>query len=316
MNIVYLDSFALNPGDLSWDGLTQLGAVTLYDSTESGDVVTRLEGAEVVVVNKVLLPREVLAQLSSLKLIAVTATGVNNVDVEAARELGISVCNVPAYSTMSVVQMIFAHIFQMTNDVSTHAAAVNSGEWQQSAQFCFWHSDQVEIAGKTMGIAGFGNIGQALARVALAFGMTVKVYNRSRRETELDIMYVTKEELMDSSDIIALACALTEDTYHFINKETLKLMKSSALLINTGRGPLVNEEDLRDALEEGRIAGAGIDVLSQEPPRDGSPLIGAKNCAVTPHIAWATKEARTRALAITVENIKHYIAQTPQNVVN
>lgn len=316
MKIVYLDSYALNPGDLSWAALNELGEVVLYDATAPEEVVSRLQNATVVVVNKVLLTEEILAQLPSLKLIAVTATGVNNVAVSAARELGISVCNVPAYSTMSVVQMIFAHMLQFTNNVAEHNRAVQNGEWQTNPQFCFWKSEQIEIAGKTLGIVGFGNIGQALARVALAFDMKVVVNNRSQKDTGLSVEYVEREQLFASSDFIALACALTEDTYHIVNEETLALMKPTALLINTGRGPLVDDVALREALDSGVIAGAGIDVLDHEPPCDGSPLIGSEKCVVTPHIAWATKEARSRALAITTENINAFIAHTPQNVVN
>lgn len=316
MKIVYLDSYALNPGDLSWDALQALGEVVLYDATAPDDVYDRICDADVVVVNKVLLGAGLLAKLSQLKLIAVTATGVNNVDLDAARSNGIDVCNVPAYSTMSVVQMIFAHIFHRTNNVAQHSESVAAGAWEKSEQFCFWQSEQVEIAEKTLGIVGFGNIGYALAKVALAFGMKVIVLSKSQRETDLSIIYVTKEQLFAESDYLSLCCALTEDTKGIINSETLSQMKSSAMIINTGRGPLIEEDALVEALEAGRIAAAGIDVLSQEPPLDGSPLIGAKNCSVTPHIAWATKEARTRALAITVDNINSFIAQKPLNIVN
>lgn len=316
MNIVYLDSYALNPGDLDWSSLKEVGNVTLYASTKAEEVISRLENVDVVIVNKVLLTRAVLLQLPSLKLVAVTATGVNNVDLLAAKEMGVTVCNVPAYSTMSVVQMIFAHILQFTNNVSLHNSAVQEGGWEHNEQFCFWQSDQVEIAGKTLGIVGFGNIGQALAKVALAFDMKVQVYNRSHKETSLEVEYVDKRLLFSSSDFIVLACALSDDTKHIINDESLGFMKPTAFLVNTGRGPLVDEVALSNALNERRIAGAGIDVLSEEPPRSGSPLIGVKNCVVTPHIAWATKEARARALAITVDNITNYIAQSPQNVVN
>lgn len=316
MNIVYLDSFALNPGDLSWDDFKAIGLITLYESTSATEVVERLQDVEVVVVNKVLLTKEILSQLPKLMLIAVTATGVNNVDLVAAKEQGITVCNVPAYSTMSVVQMVFAHIFHIYNNVGQHAKAVADGRWENSSQFCFWDSDQIELAGKTLGIVGFGNIGQALAQVALAFDMKVIVLSSSKPQTDLAIEFVEKNILFKEADIISLNCALTEQTKELINKETLALMKPSSILINTGRGPLVNEADLTEALEVGVIAGAGIDVLSQEPPIDGSPLIGAKNCFITPHIAWATKEARGRALAITIANIENFIAQNPVNVVN
>lgn len=316
MKIVYLDSYALNPGDLSWDALQAIGEVVLYKTTAPEEVYGRICDADVVVVNKVLLGADLLTALPRLKLIAVTATGVNNVDLDAARSSGIDVCNVPAYSTMSVVQMIFAHIFHHTNNIAQHSESVADGAWETSKQFCFWQSEQIEIAEKTLGIVGFGNIGYALAKVALAFGMKVIVLSRSQRETDLAISYVTKEQLFAESDYVSLCCALTEETKGIINRDTLRLMKSSAMVINTGRGPLIEESALVEALEEEKIAAAGIDVLSQEPPRDGSPLIGAKNCTVTPHIAWATKEARTRALAITVENIAGYLAQKPLNIVN
>lgn len=315
MKIVVLDGYAMNPGDLSWDGLKSLGTVELYDSTADEQVLERLDGADIAVVNKVVLSGETLRKLPNLKMVAETATGYNNIDIAAAAECGVVVSNVPAYSTESVVQMIFAHILNFTNSVAVHSATVHKGKWEQSEQFCYWDTTQMELCGKTLGIIGFGNIGSALARVASAFGMNVYVNSRSEKVTDIPVKFVDRETLFKESDFIALACALTPDTEKVINRDSLSMMKSSAFLVNTGRGPLIDEADLAEALNEGVIAGAGVDVLTQEPPKDGSPLMGQESCSITPHIAWATVEARTRLLGVTEKNIELFIAGTPQNVI-
>lgn len=315
MKIVVLDGYAMNPGDLSWEGLKSLGTVELFDTTTDDQILERLNDADIAVVNKVVLSGETLRKLPDLKMIAETATGYNNIDIAAAGECGIVVSNVPAYSTESVVQMIFAHILNFTNGVSQHSQMVHAGKWEKSEQFCFWDSTQMELSGKTLGIIGFGNIGSALARVASVFGMNVLVSSRSEKDSDVPVTFVNRENLFRQSDFIALACALTPDTEKVINRESLSMMKPSAFVVNTGRGPLIDEAALAAALRDGVIAGAGVDVLSQEPPKDGSPLIGTGSCTITPHIAWATVEARTRLLGVTEKNIESFISGNPQNVI-
>lgn len=307
MKIVVLDGYGLNPGDLSWKGMEALGELTVYDRTSPSELMERSEGAEVLITNKTLITAENMEALPDLKYIGVLATGYNVVDIEAAKARGIVVTNIPAYSTSSVAQMVFAHILNITQRVGHYAEENSKGRWTNNADFCYWDTDLVELDGKKMGIVGFGNIGQATARIAQAFGMEVLLYT-SKEQSALPqgMRKVALDELFAESDVISLHCPLTPDTKEMVNAERLKLMKPGAILVNTGRGPLVNEQDLADALNEGRIAAAGLDVLSVEPANADNPLLGAKNCFITPHIAWATKEARTRLMQIAVQNLKSY----------
>ena len=307
MKIVVLDGYGLNPGDLSWKGMEALGELTVYDRTSPSELMERSEGVEALITNKTLITAENMEALPDLKYIGVLATGYNVVDIEAAKARGIVVTNIPAYSTSSVAQMVFAHILNITQRVGHYAEENSKGRWTNNADFCYWDTDLVELDGKKMGIVGFGNIGQATARIAQAFGMEVLLYT-SKEQSALPqgMRKVALDELFAESDVISLHCPLTPETKEMVNAERLKLMKPGAILVNTGRGPLVNEQDLADALNEGRIAAAGLDVLSVEPANADNPLLGAKNCFITPHIAWATKEARTRLMQIAVQNLKSY----------
>jgi glycerate dehydrogenase len=316
MKIVVLDGYVLNPGDLSWDGIKELGDCVFYDRTPADMTVERAKGADAVFTNKVVLNKEIISQLPDLKFIGVLATGYNVVDSEAAKNAGITVTNIPAYSSASVAQMVFSHILNFAQNVGIHAQSVSLGEWAASIDFAYWKTPQTELAGKTLGIIGFGQIGQAVAKIGLAFGMKVIFTNRSQKETNLETSQVDLETLLSESDFISINCPLTAENTGFINKQTIEKMKPTAFLINTGRGPLINEKDLADALNSGRIAGAGLDVLSVEPALPENPLLKAKNCFITPHIAWATFEARTRLMNIATENLKSFIAGKPQNVVN
>lgn len=318
MKIVELDGYAANPGDLSWDGFKELGELTVYDRTAPEDVLERAKGAQVILTNKVVITEELMDQLPELQYIGVLATGYNVVDIPAARRRGIVVTNIPAYSTMSVAQMVIAHLLNITNQVALHSEAVRQGEWQRNKDFSFSLTPLIELDGKTLGIVGLGNTGTATARIALSLGMRVLAYSSKSAEA-LQQMGLEKtenyEQLFREADVLSLHCPLTEETKHLVNVERLKLMKPTAILINTGRGPLIDEEALADALNEGRIMAAGVDVLQQEPPRKGSPLIGARNCYITPHIAWATQAARTRLMNIAVANVKAFMEGKPQNVV-
>lgn len=316
MKIVILDGYTLNPGDLSWEGIKNLGECTIYDRTPPEKTVERAGDAEAVFTNKVVFNHEVISQLPNLKFIGVLATGYNVVDLDAATKAGIVVTNIPAYSTASVAQMVFSHILHIVQNVSRHADSVKKGDWAKSIDFSYHLTPQTELAGKTIGIIGFGQIGQAVAKIALAFGMNVIFHNRSKKETNPDIRQVDLNMLLAESDFISINCPLTDENAGFINKVAIGKMKTSAILINTGRGPLINETDLAEALNKGRIAGAGLDVLSTEPPSPNNPLLTAKNCYITPHIAWATTEARERLMQIATENLKSFLKGTPQNKVN
>ena len=307
MKIVVLDGYALNPGDLSWTGMEALGELTVYERTSPSEVLERSAGAEVLITNKTVITAEHMAALPQLKYIGVLATGYNVVDIDEARNHGIVVTNIPAYSTASVAQMVFAHVLNITQRVGYYATENANGRWTNSVDFCYWDTDLVELDGKKMGIVGLGNIGRATARIAQAFGMEVLVVT-SKEQSALPegMKKVTLDELFAQSDVVSLHCPLTPDTKEMVNAARLQTMKPSAILINTGRGPLVNEQDLADALNEGRIAAAGLDVLSVEPSVTGNPLLGARNCFITPHIAWATKEARIRLMDIAVNNLKSY----------
>lgn len=318
MKIVELDGYAANPGDLSWDGLRELGELTVYDRTAPEDVLERAKGAQVILTNKVVITEELMDKLPDLRYIGVLATGYNVVDIPAARKHGIIVTNIPAYSTMSVAQMVIAHLLNITNQVALHSDAVKQGEWQRNKDFSFSLTPLIELDGKTLGIVGLGNTGTATARIAQSLGMRILAYS-SKSADALKEMGIEKagsyEQLFREADVLSLHCPLTEETHHLVNAERLKLMKPTAILINSGRGPLVDEAALADALNEGRIMAAGVDVLQEEPPRNGSPLINARNCYITPHIAWATKAARERLLNIAVANVKSFMEGKPQNAV-
>ncbi|MCR4591897.1 MAG: D-2-hydroxyacid dehydrogenase [Bacteroidaceae bacterium] len=318
MTIVVLDGYAANPGDLSWDGLRELGELTVYERTAPDEVLERAKGAQAITTNKVLITAELMDQLPELRYIGVLATGYNVVDIPAARKRGIVVTNIPAYSTMSVAQLVMAHLLNITNRVALHSQAVTEGKWQTCKDFTFTLSPQIELDDKIFGIVGLGNTGTAAARIAQSLGMRVLAYSSKNAET-LAALGIDKadayEQLFRESDVLSLHCPLTEETHHLVNAERLSWMKPTAILINTGRGPLIDEKALADALNQGRIMGAGVDVLQDEPPRNGSPLIGARNCFITPHIAWATQAARSRLMKIAVENVKAFMAGKPQNVV-
>lgn len=308
MEIRVLDGYCLNPGDLSWNDMAGLGNLKVYDRTSPSELLERAAGAEVLITNKTIISAETMEALPMLKYIGVLATGYNVVDIEAAKKRGIIVTNIPAYSTESVAQMVFAHLLNITQRVGHYASMNKQGDWAKQVDFCYWDTNLVELHDKSMGIVGYGNIGQATARIALAFGMKVRVYT-SKKQSELPegVQKMELEELFKTSDVVSLHCPLTTNTKEMVNAARLKTMKPTAILINTGRGPLVNEQDLADALNSGIIAGAGIDVLSLEPPTSDNPLLSARNCFITPHIAWATKEARIRLMNIAVSNLKGFI---------
>ena len=317
MKIVVLDGYAANPGDLSWNELTVLGECTIYDRTTPDEVLSRAEGAEILLTNKTILTAEHMEVLPSLKYIGVLATGYNVVDIDAAKQKGIIVTNIPAYSTDSVAQLVFSHILNIAQQVKYHSDEVHKGRWATNPDFCFWDTPLIELRGKKLGIVGLGSIGQKTARIAIGFGMSVYAYT-SKNSFQLppEIHKLDLDELFRECDIISLHCPLTPETRHMVNAERLMSMKSTSILINTGRGPLVNEQDLADALNNGVIMAAGLDVLSQEPPTADNPLLAARNCYITPHIAWASAEARGRLLQIMTENIKAYQSGKPINVVN
>lgn len=316
MKIVVLDGHTLNPGDLSWGGLEQLGDCTFYDRSAPHEIIDRLQNARATLTNKVPITAEAMARLPELKYIGVTATGFNIVDVQAAKERGITVTNVPAYGTDSVAQATFALLLELTNRVGHHAQTVREGRWNQCPDFCYWDFPLVELAGLTMGIVGYGRIGAQVGRIAQAFGMRVLGTQSRPRPLENGVQSVAFETLLRESDVISLHCPLTPETRGLINSERLTLVKSTAFLLNSSRGPLVVEKDLANALHAGRIAGAGLDVLSVEPPLERSPLFDAPNCYITPHQAWATRAARKRLLETTTQNLAKFISGTPQNVVS
>lgn len=308
MKIVALDGYAANPGDLSWDELKTLGDCTIYERTTPEQVLERAEGAEILLTNKVIITAEHMAALPQLKYIGVLATGYNIVDVAAAKERGIIVTNIPAYSTPSVAQMVFAHLLNIAQQVKHHSDEVRSGRWSASKDFCFWDTPLLELRGMKIGIVGLGHTGYTTARIAIGFGMEVYAYtSKSSFQLPPEIKKMELDQLFAECDIVSLHCPLTEDTRELVNARRLKLMKPSAILINTGRGPLVNEQDLADALNNGQIFAAGLDVLSQEPPCPDNPLLTARNCYITPHIAWASTAARTRLMNILLDNVKGYL---------
>ncbi|MCI1648703.1 MAG: D-2-hydroxyacid dehydrogenase [Bacteroides sp.] len=314
MKIVVLDGYAANPGDLSWDELKTLGECTIYDRTLPDEVLKRSAEAEVILTNKTGITAEMIAAMPNLKYIGVLATGYNIVDVKAAKEHGVVVTNIPAYSTDSVAQMVFAHILNITNQAEHYSEEVRNGQWSHSSDFCFWDTPLIELRGKKLGIVGLGHIGFTTARIAIGFGMQVFAYTtKSPFQLPPEIKKKPLDELFQECDIISLHCPLTNDTREMVNASRLSLMKSTSILINTSRGQLINEQDLADALNQEKIYGAGLDVLTQEPPRTDNPLLRAKNCHITPHIAWASGAARQRLMQIMQENIKAYMAGKPVN---
>ena len=310
--IVILDGFTANPGDISWAAIEALGNCKIYDRTGEADVVARAADADIVLTNKTLITQKSLAALPRLRYIGVLATGYNTVDVQAAQQRGILVCNVPEYSTPNVTQAVFALLLELTNRTGHHSQTVHEGRWSASPDFCYWDGELVELAGRTLGIVGYGRIGKAVAAVGSAFGMQILAHRRTASD---DPQFVSLDRLLSESDVVSLHCPLVPDTKELINAAKLAQMKPSAFLINTARGALIHEPDLAAALNAERIAGAGLDVLSVEPPLASNPLLSARNCVLTPHIAWATRNARLRLLEVTAANIRSYLLNRPQNVI-
>ena len=317
MNIVILDGYALNPGDLSYDCLRQFGTLTIYDRTTPDELIARAIDADAVLTNKVVFGEREMAQLPRLRYIGVQATGYNIIDVEAAHRHGITVTNIPTYSTDSVAQTVMAHLLNITQRIGHYAEENRAGRWAVNPDFCYWDTPLMELRGKQMGIVGLGRTGMAVARLAQAFGMHVAAYtSKSQDALPKGVAKQSLDELFATSDVVSLHCPLTPDTRQLVNAERLALMKPTAILINTSRGPVVDEQALADALNGGVLYAAGIDVLCEEPPRSDSPLLHARYCFVTPHIAWATLEARTRLLQICEDNLRAYLEGRPQNVVS
>lgn len=317
MKIVFLDGYTLNPGDISWEEFEGLGDLTVYDRSSPEEVIERSKDCEVLITNKAIVSAEVIRGATNLKYIGVTATGVNIVDVEAATEHGIPVCNVAGYGPESVAQMVFAHILNFTHRLPEQAADAQAGGWAKCPDFCYWTHPLTELKDLTLGIVGLGQIGEASARIAQGFGMDVTAYTRDATKIlPPGVSWRSLEEIFSESDFITLHCPLTDETENMVNDERLNEMKESAILINTGRGQLVDEQALANALNEGRIGGAGLDVLSTEPPSPDNPLLSAKNCFVTPHIAWATKAARSRLMTMAAENLYEFQQGNTSHCVN
>ena len=316
MKSVVLDGYTTNPGDCSWDSIAKHGSFQVFDRTATDGIQQRAAGAEVVLTNKTQLTAETLSELPDLKLISVLATGVNVVDLDAARARGITVCNVPGYSTPNVAQAVFALLLELTNQTALHAAEVRAGHWSSCPDFCFWRGELVELDGRTLGLIGYGAIGQAVAAVGRALGMNVLAVRRRKGVSDVDTTFTDIPTIFRESDVISLHCPLTPETEKLVDASRLAVMKPSAYLINTARGGVVHEHDLADALNSEQIAGAGLDVLSVEPPPVTNPLLTAKNCLITPHIAWASRAARQRLIEATSENIQSFLNDTPQNVVS
>ncbi|HIR92204.1 MAG TPA: D-2-hydroxyacid dehydrogenase [Candidatus Egerieimonas intestinavium] len=315
--IVVLDGYTENPGDLSWEGLERLGEVTVYDRTAPGEAAERIGGASLVLTNKTPITREVLESCGNIRYIGVLATGYNVVDVQAARERGIVVTNIPAYGTEAVGQYAIALLLEICSQVGHHSRAVHEGRWESCRDFCFWDYPLIELAGKTMGIVGFGRIGRTVARIAQALGMNILAcanHPNPAYENE-SCRYASLEEVLAQSDVISLHCPLTKETEGLINRDTIGKMKDGVILLNNSRGPLVVEEDLAEALKTGKVYAAGVDVVSTEPIRGDNPLLAAPNCFITPHISWAPRETRQRLMDIAVQNLKSYLEGRPENVV-
>ena len=316
MKSVVLDGYTTNPGDCSWDSIAKHGSLQVFDRTATDEIQQRAAGAEVVLTNKTQLTAEILAGLPDLKLISVLATGVNVVDLDAARAQGITVCNVPGYSTPNVAQAVFALLLELTNQTALHAAEVRAGHWSSCPDFCFWRGELVELDGRTLGLIGYGAIGRAVAAVGRALGMNVLAVRRRKGLDHGDTRFTDISTIFRESDVISLHCPLTPETEKLVDASRLAVMKPTAYLINTARGGVVHEHDLAEALNSEQIAGAGLDVLSVEPPPETNPLLTAKNCLITPHIAWASRAARQRLIEATSENIQSFLNETPQNVVS
>ncbi|MGE5458506.1 MAG: D-2-hydroxyacid dehydrogenase [Methanococcaceae archaeon] len=318
MKIVVLDGYGLNPGDLSWEGLRKFGSLKIYDRTSADKVLERSAQAGILLTNKTLLTRNMLKALPDLKYVGVLATGYNVIDTAAARELGITVTNIPAYSTNSVAQMTFALILELCLHVQKHSDSVMAGKWADSLDFTYRDYPLIELFSKTIGIIGFGNTGRKVADIATAFGMNIIASTRTQSDQShrRNFRWAALPELFEQSDIVSIHCPLNPETAGLVNAGNLRRMKNTAFLINTSRGPVVVEKDLADALNEGIIAGAGLDVLAQEPPSHDNPLFKAKNCIIAPHIAWATLEARTRLMELAVTNVEAFLSGSPVNVVN
>jgi len=317
MKIVILDGYTLNPGDLNWDGFEKLGAFTVYNRTYADEVIARIGDADAVITNKTLITKEIIAACPSIKYIGVLATGYNVVDVAAAKDAGIPVSNIPAYATAAVAQMTIALLLEICHHVGAHNDAVHSGDWTNSLDFCFWNSPLIELAGKTMGFIGFGRIGQNTAIIAKALGMNILADAEHPSDSGKALgSYVPLDELLAKSDVISLHCPLFPSTEGIINQQSIAKMKDGVILINTSRGALIVEQDLADALNSGKVAAAGVDVAAIEPIKADNPLLTAKNCIITPHIAWAPKESRERLMHIAVENLAAYVAGKPENIVN
>lgn len=317
MKIVVLDGYTENPGDLSWNGLEWLGELTVYDRTQSDEIAARIRGAGAVYVNKVALDRETIFSAPDLKFIGVLATGYNVVDIAAARERGIAVCNIPTYGTAAVGQFAIAMLLEICHHVAHHSDAVHAGRWEQNADWCFWDYPLIELAGKTMGIIGFGRIGQTTGRIARALGMNVIAYDEYESGAGRALAeYTALDALFARSDVIALHCPLLPSTQGIINRENIAKMKDGVIILNNARGPLIVEQDLADALNSGKVYAAGLDVVSTEPIRGDNPLLKAKNCLITPHISWAPKESRQRLMEIAADNLRRFLEGSPVNVVN
>lgn len=317
MNIVVLDGYAANPGDLSWDAMKELGQLTVYDRTPAEEVITRSQEADIVLTNKVVLTADIISKLPHLKYIGVLATGYNVVDTEAARLKGIVVTNIPSYSSDSVAQLTFAHILNISNRVAHYAQLNRQGVWSSNKDFCYWDTPLFELAGKTLGIVGLGSIGMKVANIGRQLGMDIfAMTSKNSSDLPQGIQKTTLDGLLAVSDVLTLHCPLTPQTRHLINQETLSRMKQGAILINTGRGPLVDEAAVAQALQSGHLMAYGADVMSQEPPAADNPLLACPNAYLTPHIAWATYEARVRLMQIATDNVKAFIAGSPVNVVN
>lgn len=317
MKIVILDGYTENPGDLSWEGFESLGELTVYDRTPADQVAARIGDAEIVITNKTPISKETMDSCPYIRYVGVLATGYNVVDVNAAKEKGIAVTNIPTYGTTAVAQMAMAMLLEICHHVAAHSDAVKAGEWSSNADWCFWKYPLVELAGKTFGVIGFGRIGQTSGKLAKAFGMRVLAYDGHQTESGKEIgEYVDLDTLLAESDVISLHCPLFPSTEGMINRESIAKMKDGVILINTSRGPLVVEDDLAEALHSGKVAYAGLDVVSTEPIREDNPLLKCENCFLTPHIAWAPKESRRRLMDIAVDNLKNFMEGNPINVVN
>ena len=317
MKIVILDGYTENPGDLSWGDLEALGELTVYDRTPKDEILSRIGNAEIIITNKTPLTRETINACPGIKYIGILATGYNVVDIDAAKEKGIPVTNIPTYGTDAVGQFAIALLLEICHHIGHHNRSVHDGKWEKSIDFCYWDFPLIELAGKTMGIVGFGRIGQATARIAKAFGMNIIAFDGNETDSGKELgTYVGMDELLAKSDVISLHVPLFPSTENLINKDSIAKMKPGVIILNTSRGPLINEQDLADALNSGKVYAAAVDVVSTEPIKGDNPLLKAKNCIITPHIAWAPKESRQRLLDIAVDNVKSFIGGSTQNVVN